>query len=123
MKYLFFTFALVLLGSYAVSVWAANQPTPAVKPAITPLSITSPGNDVALRSMNQMRLVSVALKNGKITQQQAANLRASLKSIHLQTATYIRASANHQLTTTQQSQLNSLLNQNSQALGETPVTN
>lgn len=122
MKRILFTVASVLFISYTASVGAAIQPTPIIKASITPLA-QPPANEVGLRLMNQWHLVAVDLKNGKINQAQAASIRASLKSIHKQQATFLRASTNHQLTTAQQTQLNSMLEQNSQVLGETPVSN
>jgi hypothetical protein len=76
-----------------------------------------------MRQMEQWRLISVGEKSGKITQKQAKDLRADLKSIHKKAANYLRASSNHQLTSDQESQLKALLDKNSQVLGETPTTN
>ena len=122
MKRLLFITASILLVSYAASVGAATQPTSVAKPSITPLA-PNPSNGVGIRLMNQWHLVTVDLKSGKITQAQAVSIRADLKSIHKQQATFLRASTNHQLTTAQQTQLNSLLDQNSQVLGESPAFN
>lgn len=122
MKRLFFITASVFLFSYASSVIATTQPNPIVKPSSTPLT-QSPTNKVGLRLMNQWQLVAIDMKNGKITQAQAVSIRADLKSIHKQQSTFLKASANHQLTANQTSQLNSLLDQNSLVLGETPASN
>jgi hypothetical protein len=122
MKRLLFITASILLVSYAASAGAATQPTPVAKPSITPLALNA-SNEVGNRLMNQWRLVAIDLKSGKITQAQAVSIRARLKSIHKQQAAFLRASANHQLTTAQQAQLNSQLDQNSQVLGESPTSN
>lgn len=122
MKRILFIAVSVLVVFYAASAGAATQPTPVAKPSITPLAL-NPSNGVGIRLMNQWHLVAVDLKSGKITQAQAVSIRAGLKSIHKQQAALLRASANHQLTTAQQAQLNSQLDQNSQVLGESPTSN
>ena len=92
MKRILFIAASILLVSYTASVGAATQPTQVVKPSITPMG-PNPSGEVGIRLMNQWRLVAVDSKSGKITQAQATSIRASLKSIHKQQATFLRASA------------------------------
>ena len=97
MKRLILAAASALLQvAYAYSVEAAPPATPVVNLLAKPMVTHSPTTDVRVRLMNQMRLVSMGLKSGKITPQQAQDLRASLKNIHKQQASYLRASANHQ---------------------------
>lgn len=123
MKHLLFIAASVLLASCAVQVFAAVQPTPGAKTSVKPVFTHTPDVQFRLRLMNQTKLITIGVSKGKITKQQEKDLRASLKNIHQQEMSFRKANANHLLTADQASQLNALLDKNSQALGETPPSN
>ncbi len=123
MKNLFFVLTLILLFSCASNAKAANQQTTGTNPSGMSGAINPPVNPTGIRIMNQWKLITTGLKSGKLTEQQAVILRDSLKSIHKQQSTFLRTNTNHQLTSDQQSQLDTLLDKNSQLLGETPVSN
>ncbi len=112
--------AVLILGS--ATAWAANPAiTPVNKPGVHPTPIHPRVHQIAERLMNQWRLTAVGVKSGKITQQQATEIRASLKTIHQQQVSDFKASSNHELTADQQNELNSELDKNSQVLGEPPT--
>lgn len=119
MKHLFLILVAVLLTSYSVQVFAASQPTPTVKPVIT----HTPEAQFRLRVMNQLKLITISVKTGKLTQKQAVDLRNSLKDAQQQEMGFIKSHADHKLTPDEQRQLKALLDKNSSALGETPASN
>lgn len=80
-------------------------------------------HQINLRLRNQWVLVQKGIKSGKFTKEQGATYRASLKAVREQEVGFFKQNKNHELTTDQVSQLNTTLNQNSSALGETPSSN
>ncbi len=75
-----------------------------------------------MRLQNQWLLVQLRTKSGKFTKDQADSLRTNLKLIRDQELAFYKQNNKHQLTNDQQKQLNKLLNKNSKALGENPIT-
>src|ERR1039457_257383 len=82
----------------------------------TPI-ITNPQiHQINTRLRTQWKLIQQGVKSGKITQAQAANLRADLKSVRQQETVYFKQNGNHTLTADQENQLNQSLNKNSSTL-------
>lgn len=103
--------ALSLIPMFPAS--AANQtaPSAAVAHPVT--------HQVNTRLRSQWMLVQQCLKSGKLTKEQASTLKASLRSVRQQEVSFLKESGNHDLTSAQLTQLNSLLDKNSSAIGET----
>jgi hypothetical protein len=103
----------LLLLTTTLPIWAAN---PTSSSAATTHPIV---HQINTRLRTQWMLIAQGLKSGKLTKDQAASLRASLKSTRLQEVSFFKQNGNHDLTTAQQTQLNTLLDKNSGTLAET----
>lgn len=125
MKHLFRSTLMGMFFCSTVALFAA--PATPVAHISAPMA-TNPGirhphlRQIDKRLRAQYMLISKGVKEGKITQSQGSGLKASLKSVHQQAVSFFKANSDHELTADQQGQLNSLLDKNSQALGETPTT-
>lgn len=98
----------------ALPLWAVNTTT-------SSSTVQSPNPLVRqfnTRLKNQLMLIQAGLKSGKLTNNQAAALRASLVSARQQELAFFSQNGTHNLTAAQQSQLNALLNANSATLNE-----
>lgn len=116
-----FSFAVMILVS-TIYAWAARPVvTPVVNAVSHPAQKHPRIHQIVQRILNQFHLTALDEKNKKITQQQATEIRASLKSIHQQQVTDLKTNTNHELTSEQQSEMNSQLDKNSQVLGEKPT--
>ncbi len=116
MKRLFFITALILFASYALSVKAANQPTPG-----TNLSGNSATPHPLLRQVNlamkqQWQKIMADQKSGKLTLDQSKALREKLKDIHTQEVGFFKNDPNHELTSDQAAQLNQQLQTTAQSI-------
>jgi hypothetical protein len=116
MKRLFFIAASVLLVSYAVSVGAAPQPTPAMinnGKNLTPHPLL---HQVNLEMKQQWQKIMLDQKDGKLTPDQAKAVRQTLIGIRKQIATDFKNSPTHELTADQAAQINQQLQTNAQSI-------
>jgi hypothetical protein len=92
--------------------------------AATPkVSTKSPNaQQIDLRLRNQWQSTLAAFKAGKITEAQKDSIRTSLRSVRVKEFNYFKTNKNHELTPTQQGQLNQGMNSNSSTIGEKPVS-
>jgi hypothetical protein len=79
-------------------------------------------HQINLRIREQKKLIQTGLKSGKLTEQQAISMRNDLKSVRQQELVLFKETGNHELTTTQQSQFNQILDKHSAILGEAPIS-
>lgn len=99
--------ALMTVTSFSYSATTkVGTPTPS-HPNLHQINIT-------LRS--EWQQTELGEKDGKITTTQAAALKADLKSVHQQQMAFFKENGNHDLTSSQLSQLNESLNQVEQTL-------
>lgn len=108
---LIMTAALSLIPMFPA--WAANQPASSAA-AAHPIT-----HQLNTRLRSQWMLVQQGLKSGKLTKEQANTLKTSLRSVRQQEVSFLKESGNHDLTSAQLTQLNTLLDKNSSAIGET----
>jgi len=123
MKHLFIFAVTVFFVSTISLAYAAGQPTPSTPAAVRPVVTHTPEVQYRIRLSNQTKLITISVSKGKITKQQEKDLRSSLKAIRQQEITYKKSNSDHKLTPTQVSQLNTLLDKNSQEIDEAPATN
>jgi hypothetical protein len=103
--------------------WAA-PPTPVSAPQTKLAPTQSPNaHQINKRIRDQWQLTLAGFKSKKITAQQRESIRQSLKTAKQQLLAFYKQNNNHEITSTQQGQLNQSLNANSSLLGETPVNN
>ncbi len=113
-----------LLMAVGLSIGFADYSQAATTSTPVPYKSANPqAHQINLRLRNQWMLVQQGLKSGKFTKAQATTYRASLKAVREQEVGFFKTNKSHELTTDQVSQLNTSLNENSSALGETPVNN
>ncbi len=123
MKRLLFFAAPVLFAFYTAQVFATVQTNPSITPSVKPVFNHSPEVQYKMRLTNQSKLITIGESKGKITTQQAKDLRTSIKSVRQQEVSFKKTNTDHKLNPDQLSQLNALLDKNSLALGETPASN
>lgn len=122
MKLMLFFAALVLLFISGTLSFAAVQSTPIPTQTAKPVITHTPFDQYKIRLSNQTKLITIAVSKGKITKQQEKDLRTSLKNIRHQETSLKNGNADHKLTVDQLSQLNSLLDKNSQVISETSTS-
>jgi len=123
MKRLLYIVASVLFASLTTHVFSAVQPTPAAAPPVKPVVNHTPEFQYKMRLTNQTKLITIGVSKGKLTKQQEKDLRASIKTVRQQEASFKKSNSDHKLTPDQVSQLNTMLDKNSRVLGETPSSN
>ncbi|MGH7740151.1 MAG: hypothetical protein ACREL1_08400 [bacterium] len=72
---------------------------------------------VNLRIKTEFREIQTGMKSRKINQLEADNLRTQLKNIRRQELLFFKQNGTHEITSSQQNQLNTLLDKNEQAIG------
>ena len=106
----------LLAGALAASVWTVNAEAGNGNPTGGKFAVNHPRrNEVNTRVDNQRERINQGLKNGKLTGQEAQQLRANDRAIKQQEHADVKANGGY-LTRAQQKQINQEENANSQLI-------